>query len=110
MNTTEWDDASSADYTIVGGTPVEVLVVEEAPGAQEQRFIVSGESVPRITRAGAEDMVAAERERCAALARDRRFAGLADRLWQSEEVMSLNAELGLTMDQLVRLAKAILKA
>lgn len=35
---------------------------------------------------------------------------LADRLWNSEEVMSLNAEMGLTMDQLVRLARAILKA
>lgn len=33
---------------------------------------------------------------------------LADRLWASEEVMSLNAELGLTMDQLARLARAIL--
>jgi hypothetical protein len=43
----EWDDASSADYTIVSGTPVEVLVAEEVPGAQEQRFIVSGESVPQ---------------------------------------------------------------
>lgn len=36
--------------------------------------------------------------------------GMADRLWASEEVMSINAELGLTMDQLIRLASAILKA
>lgn len=33
---------------------------------------------------------------------------LADRLWASEEVMGLNAELGLTMDQLARLSRAIL--
>lgn len=43
----EWDDASSADYPIVGGTPLEVLVAEEAMGAVEQRFVVSGESVPQ---------------------------------------------------------------
>ena len=32
---------------------------------------------------------------------------LTDRLWNSPEVMSLNAELGLTMEQLVRLARAV---
>lgn len=31
----------------------------------------------------------------------------ADQLWNSDEVMALNAELGLTMDQLSRLASAI---
>lgn len=35
---------------------------------------------------------------------------LTERLWNSDEVMSLNAELGLTMDQLVRLARVILNA
>jgi hypothetical protein len=42
----EWDDASSADYTIVGGTPAEVVVAEARDGAAEHRFIVSGESSP----------------------------------------------------------------
>lgn len=37
------------------------------------------------------------------------ISSLTDRLWDSEEVMSLNAELGLTLDQLVRLGRAILK-
>jgi hypothetical protein len=37
-------------------------------------------------------------------------ASLVDALWESEAVMSLNAELGLTMDQLVRLAKSMLTA
>lgn len=32
---------------------------------------------------------------------------LIDSLWNSEEVMALNAELGLTMDQLIKLAKVI---
>lgn len=35
---------------------------------------------------------------------------LADLLWASPDVMSLNAELGLTMDQLVKLAQALSKA
>lgn len=35
---------------------------------------------------------------------------LADLLWASPDVMGLNAELGLTMDQLVRLAGALSKA
>ena len=43
----EWDDASSADYTIVGGTPAEVVVAEDRDEAPEHRFIVSGESVPQ---------------------------------------------------------------
>ncbi len=37
-------------------------------------------------------------------------ASIADVLWNSEAVMGLNAELGLTMDQLVRLARAALAA
>ena len=40
----EWDDASSADYTIVGGTPTEVLVAEVEDGAPEHRFTVTGET------------------------------------------------------------------
>lgn len=35
---------------------------------------------------------------------------LADLLWASPDVMGLNAELGLTMDQLVRLAQTVLTA
>jgi hypothetical protein len=35
---------------------------------------------------------------------------LTDKLWASNEVMSVNAELGLTIDQLVRLSRAVLKA
>jgi hypothetical protein len=42
----EWDDASSADYTIVGGTPADVVVAEEHDGAPEHRFTVFGESRP----------------------------------------------------------------
>lgn len=38
------------------------------------------------------------------------LSSVADKLWASEAVMSLNAELGLTLDQLVRLAKAIVSA
>ncbi len=41
-----WDDASSADYTIVGGTDTDVLVAEDREGSAEWRFTVSGESVP----------------------------------------------------------------
>lgn len=39
----EWDDARSADYTIVSGSPVEVLVAELHDGAPEFRFSLSGE-------------------------------------------------------------------
>jgi len=42
----EWDDASSADYTIVGGTDTECVVAEDREGSAEWRFTVSGESVP----------------------------------------------------------------
>ena len=42
----EWDDASSADYSIVGGAPAEVLVAEDRDGAPEHRFTVTGESCP----------------------------------------------------------------
>ena len=42
----EWDDASSADYTIVGGTDTEVVVAEDWEGSAEWRFSGSGESVP----------------------------------------------------------------
>ena len=42
----EWEDASSADYTIVGGTDIEVVVAEDREGSAEWRFTVSGESVP----------------------------------------------------------------
>lgn len=38
---------------------------------------------------------------------DRGASSLIDALWASEEVMALNAELGLTMEQLVRLVRAI---
>lgn len=37
-------------------------------------------------------------------------SSLTDSLWNSIEVMSVNAELGLTMDQLVRLSRAIISA
>ena len=40
----EWDDSSSADYTIVSGTPAEVLVAEVDDGAPEHRFTVTGET------------------------------------------------------------------
>lgn len=42
----QWDDASSADYTIVGGSPADVVVAEDADGATEHRFTVWGESSP----------------------------------------------------------------
>ena len=42
----EWDDASSADYTIASGTPADVIVSEDRDGAPEHRFTVSGESQP----------------------------------------------------------------
>lgn len=42
----ERDDAESADYSIVGGTPAEVVVAEDRDGAPEHRFTVSGESCP----------------------------------------------------------------
>ena len=42
----EWDDASSADYLIVGGSPAVVLVAEVDEGAPEHEFTVSGESCP----------------------------------------------------------------
>ena len=41
-----WSDASSADYTIVGGTPAEVLVRQEGTTV-DQKFTVYGESVPQ---------------------------------------------------------------
>lgn len=37
---------------------------------------------------------------------DRAYGALVDGLFASDDVMSLNAELGLTMDQLVRLVQA----
>lgn len=49
-----------------------------------------------------------ELEGCAI--RLREIPSLTDRLWNSEEVMSLNAKLGLTMDELLRLSRAILRA
>lgn len=42
----EWDDASSADYLIVRGTPADVVVAEDRDGAPEHRFTVTGESQP----------------------------------------------------------------
>lgn len=42
----EWDDASSADYSIVGGNPADVVVAEDRDGAPEHRFTVFGESSP----------------------------------------------------------------
>jgi len=41
----EWDDAASADYTIVGGSPAVVLVAEDRDGATEHEYTVSGETV-----------------------------------------------------------------
>lgn len=38
-----WDDAHSADYTIVGGSPEQVVVAETHDGAPEHLFTVSGE-------------------------------------------------------------------
>jgi len=40
------DDAKSADYLIVGGSPTEVSVVEDREGATVQRFFVFGETEP----------------------------------------------------------------
>ena len=42
----EWDDAHSADYSIVAGNDATVLVAEDRDGAPEHRFTVSGESCP----------------------------------------------------------------
>jgi len=45
----EWaerDDADSADYSIVGGTPAEVVVAADRDDAEEHRFMVFGESSP----------------------------------------------------------------
>jgi hypothetical protein len=42
----KWDDAHSADYTIVGGSDAIVLVAAVDDGAPEHKFTVSGESVP----------------------------------------------------------------
>lgn len=41
-----WDDANSADYTIVGGQPVEVMVAEDVAGSVPQRLAVHGEPCP----------------------------------------------------------------
>lgn len=48
------------------------------------------------------------RDRSAAAVAGFAGASLVDALWNSDEVMALNAELGLTMDQLVRLSRAML--
>jgi hypothetical protein len=42
----EWDDARSADYTIVGGSPAEVLVAEIDNGefGPEYQFTITGET------------------------------------------------------------------
>lgn len=39
------DDAESADYTIVAGSPAEVMV-SDCDGGEPERYSVSGESVP----------------------------------------------------------------
>jgi hypothetical protein len=41
-----WDDASSADYSIVGGSPAEVVVLDGRDGTTEYRFTVYGEPCP----------------------------------------------------------------
>lgn len=35
---------------------------------------------------------------------------LGEKIWKSDEVMAVNAELGLTMEQLIRLGEALLDA
>lgn len=45
----QWDDARSADYTIVGGQPAEIVVAEDRHGSPEYLFTVTGESCPVYT-------------------------------------------------------------
>jgi len=42
----EWDDANTAEYSIVSGNDATVVVAEDCDGAPEHRFTVSGESCP----------------------------------------------------------------
>lgn len=44
----EWDDARSADYSIVSGTNLDVVVLDVRED-REQTFIVSGRSEPVYT-------------------------------------------------------------
>jgi hypothetical protein len=48
-----WDDAHSADYTIVGGQPAEVCLAEDRPGSEPRRFVVHGEPCPHYWARGA---------------------------------------------------------
>lgn len=59
----EWDDAQSADYTIVGGTPVDVLVAEDRDGAPEHRFTVTGEPHPTYRARAIAEQQAGEGEK-----------------------------------------------
>jgi hypothetical protein len=51
-----------------------------------------------------------DRELLEAAARAADGLQLADAIWCSDEVMSLNADLGLTIEQLTRLGYAIVRA
>lgn len=42
----EWDDRTSADYHIVGGTPAEVMVREVGSQDAPRTYIASGEAEP----------------------------------------------------------------
>jgi len=45
------EDAESADYLIVRGNPVTLVVAIAAEGAEEQTFVVTGEAVPEYRAA-----------------------------------------------------------
>jgi hypothetical protein len=47
-----WDDETSADYAIVGGTSVEVVVAEDLDGAPEHQFTVYGQPCYRACATG----------------------------------------------------------
>ena len=42
----EWEDAESADYLILQGSDVTLMVAELCGSAKERTYIVTGESVP----------------------------------------------------------------
>ena len=44
----ERDDCESADYTIVGGTPADVVVIDVETGERTE-WTVEGESIPHYT-------------------------------------------------------------
>lgn len=89
------DGASRAAATAPAGGVTEQSAEESSDGRHEQlRFDVHG-GVP--VGASSDGTLSAKQ-----------VSSLTDKLWNSAEVMSLNAELGLTMDQLVSLVNAVL--